>query len=196
MAKVPVMGRVKTRLAREVGGTEAMRFYRHTLSALLDRIGHDPRWQTSLAIAPDSGIGSPVWPPGLRRRAQGSGDLGQRMQRIMDWSEPGPVIIVGTDIPAISATHIAEAFAQLRGASAVLGPAPDGGYWLVGLRRSPRIVQPFRNVRWSSAATLADTAANLAGHTICRAATIADVDDAGELARCRNSFGRRIPPPK
>jgi uncharacterized protein len=194
MAKVPIMGRVKTRLAREVGAVEAVRFYRHTLAAVLARIGRDPRWQTSLSIAPDAGVGRPIWPRGPLRRAQGGGDLGQRMQRIMDWPEPGPLIIVGTDIPEIDASHIADAFAKLRSTGAILGPAPDGGYWLVGLRRSPRILHPFRNVRWSSAATLADTAANLAGHRIGRAATLDDVDNAHELARCRNRFGRRILP--
>ncbi|WP_425283593.1 DUF2064 domain-containing protein [Methyloceanibacter stevinii] len=50
---------------------------------------------------------------------------------------PGPVVLVGSDIPRISRAHIAEAFRLLGNADAVFGPAQDGGYWLVGFKRSP-----------------------------------------------------------
>jgi uncharacterized protein len=194
MAKVPVMGRVKTRLAAEVGATQAVRFYRATLTAVAVRLGRDPRWHTSLAVAPDTGIASPALPRHVPRVAQGGGDLGSRMQRVMDRRERGPLIIVGTDIPAITPAHIAEAFRHLRGRDAVIGPAPDGGYWLVGLRRSPRIPKPFAGVRWSSEATLADTIANLGWSAVGRAAQLADVDNAVELAACRGHFGRIVRP--
>ena len=194
MAKVPVMGRVKTRLAREVGAVEAVRFFRHTVGTVLARVGRDRRWQTSLSVAPDTGIASPFWPRNSIRKRQGSGDLGQRMQRVMDEAGPGPVIIIGTDIPAIKTSHIARAFRLLRGADAVFGAAPDGGYWLVGLRRSPRIRRPFMGVRWSTTTTLTDTTANLTGSHIAVADTLCDVDNAAELAVARNRFGRRILP--
>ena len=194
MAKVPELGRVKTRLARQVGGVEAVRFYRHTLASVLSRVGFDPRWHTSLSVAPDTGITHRIWPRNLRRCAQGAGDLGCRMQRIMQCHPPGPVIIVGTDIPAIRPADIANAFKRLQRADAVFGAAPDGGYWLVGLRRSPRILRPFRDVRWSSPATLSDTTANLTTHAIERAATLSDVDNAEDLATCRGWYGRRILP--
>lgn len=54
MAKAPVLGRVKTRLAREVGAVEAARFYRVALARLLARLGPDPRWLTVVAVAPDT----------------------------------------------------------------------------------------------------------------------------------------------
>lgn len=194
MAKVPAMGRVKTRLARQAGAGEATRFYRHAMASVIGRLGRDPRWRTSLSIAPDSGVGARVWPSHLPRRPQGDGDLGSRMQRIMDRQPPGPLIIIGTDIPAIRPAHIAYAFAVLKGGDAVLGPAVDGGYWLVGLKRSPAILRPFEGVRWSSASTLIDTAANLPGHAIAAAAVLSDVDSVEDLRACRNWFGRRILP--
>jgi uncharacterized protein len=194
MAKVPVMGRVKTRLAREIGAVEAVRFYRHTLAAVLARLGRDARWQTSISIAPDTGIGSATWPLHLRLQRQGGGDLGQRMQRAMSNGGPGPVIIIGTDIPAITPANIAHAFSVLNGHDAVFGAAPDGGYWLAGLRRCPRILSPFGAVRWSSATTLSDTAANLAGRAVGYTATLPDVDNAAEFKRYQNSFGRRVLP--
>ncbi len=194
MAKVPNLGRVKTRLAREVGGVEAVRFYRHTLAAVLGRVGRDRRWRTSLSIAPDTGLDHRAWPRALPRQPQGTGDLAHRMQRIMDRPAPGPLIIIGTDIPAIRPAHIAEAFKLLKRCDAVIGAAPDGGYWLVGLRRSPGILKPFGNVRWSSPMTHADTTANLVGKSVGHAAMLGDVDNAADLAACQSWFGRRVLP--
>ena len=112
----------------------------------------------------------------------------------MDWQGRGPIIIVGTDIPAISPRHIAAAFRALGRSDAVLGPTPDGGYWLVGLKRSPRVPTPFGRVRWSTAHALADTAANLAGQAVATAAVLADVDDARVWAAARGWSGRTVLP--
>jgi uncharacterized protein len=191
MAKAPVAGAVKTRLAREVGVATATRFARHCTAALIARVGCDPRWQTSLWVAPDASATSRHWPRCLARRPQGGGDLGRRMQRILDRSAPGPVVIIGTDIPGITPAHIAQAFRLLGSAGCVFGGAHDGGYWLVGARRRPRTAPPFENVRWSSEHALADTLANLAGKSVGFVAPLSDVDDAAALARCAG-FGRRV----
>lgn len=194
MVKEPVMGRVKTRLAREIGWVEATRFYRGTAHAVVARLSADTRWRTVLAVAPDTAVGSRVWLPHIDRRGQGDGDLARRMQRIMDWRGPGPIVIVGTDIPAIRPAHIAQAFRALGRTDAVLGPAGDGGYWLVGLARVPRVLAPFRSVRWSSAHALADTRRNLDGHDIAEVAQLDDVDDGAAFARVRGFCGRRVLP--
>jgi uncharacterized protein len=197
MVKVPVMGRVKTRLARQVGYGAATAFYRHTAAAVLARLARDPRWQTSLAVAPDAGVRCSAWPCQIRRQPQGTGDLGARMQRIMESCPPGPVIIIGTDIPAIRPAHIARAFRALGRADAVIGPAPDGGYWLVGLKRCPRVLSAFRNVRWSSAETRADTAANLIASRVALTDVLRDVDNAEDLRLTRGYQGRRtLPSPR
>lgn len=194
MAKEPVLGRVKTRLAREIGAVEALRFYRHTLKSVVRRVAADRRWQTVLAVAPDAAMSSRAWPRGVLRVPQGGGDLGRRMQRLMELPGGGPTIIVGTDIPAITPARIAAASRKLRGATAVLGAAADGGYWLVGLSRTPRIERPFDDVRWSSRWALADTARNLGGRRVAAAAELGDVDDAESHASCRAWFGRRVLP--
>jgi rSAM/selenodomain-associated transferase 1 len=194
LAKAPVAGAVKTRLAREVGVTRATRFARAATAALLARIGADPRWQTVVAIAPDTATASGWWPHRLSRMPQGGGDLGQRMQRIFDSLPPGPALIVGTDVPGIAPAHIAQAFRLLGAHDSVFGPAADGGYWLVGLKRRPRRLSIFAHVRWSSPHALADTLANLRGRTVALAATLSDVDDAEALARNAARFGRRVPP--
>jgi rSAM/selenodomain-associated transferase 1 len=192
MAKLPVAGGVKTRLAREIGVARATGFARHAAAALLQRVGFDRRWQTMLAVAPDYGVHSRAWPHGLARLPQGGGDLGARMQRIFDRGPAGPMLIVGTDVPDIRPAHIAEAFRVLGRHDVVLGPATDGGYWLVGLRRHPRVLRPFAGVRWSSPHALADTLANLKGHALAFVATLRDVDSASDLRLNAASLGRRV----
>ena len=176
MAKSPDMGRVKRRLARGIGGSAATRFYRSCLAHTLLRLAPDPRWRTVLAVDPGRDVTTRFAP--LRKRVvvvpQGEGDLGARMQRLFKRLPPGPTLVVGSDIPAIRPVHIAEAFRLLAGADAVLGPAQDGGYWLVGLKR--RVPTPFAGVRWSGPHALADTLANLKDKRVAVAAPLSDVD--------------------
>jgi rSAM/selenodomain-associated transferase 1 len=194
MARAPVAGRVKTRLAAEVGVATAVRFARHSLASLLQRVAIDARWSTILAVTPDGFARSRLLaiPRGVSAVPQGGGDLGLRMQRLFDRAPLGPVVIVGTDVPDIAPAHIAAAFRLLGRHDAVFGPALDGGYWLVGLKRRPRVLRPFRGVRWSTAHALADTLANLRGRSVAMVATHRDVDTPADLARCAGAFGRRV----
>src|SRR5262252_6475758 len=193
MAKAPVAGAVKTRLARVLGVVEATRFARQATVALLQRLAPDPRWQTILAVTPDVAVSSRCWPRGVIRVCQGNGDLGSRMQRIMDMLPPGPVAIIGTDIPSVTAAHIGRAFRRLGRDQAVFGRAIDGGYWLVGMRRRPRVLQAFANVRWSSEHALSDTLARLRNVSVGFVATLPDVDEAGAFRAAAGQFGRRVP---
>jgi rSAM/selenodomain-associated transferase 1 len=197
MAKAPVAGRVKTRIANELGTAAAVRFARHSAGALLQRVAADPRWSTTLAIAPDRAASGRFWPHRVAAGPQGGGDLGARMQRLLERAPPGPAVIVGTDVPLIARAHIAKAFRLLGRHDAVFGPAEDGGYWLVGVRRRPRLLRPFGGVRWSTAHALADTLANLRSLSVAVALlpTLFDVDTAGDLARCAPYFGRRVRAP-
>lgn len=192
MAKAPVAGRVKTRLARDLGVATATRFARHSLPALLARVTHPGAWQTIVALDTATGMSQPVLPAAVSRMGQGRGDLGQRMHRIMMLAPPGPVVIIGTDVPATERRHIARAFRLLGGCDAVFGPASDGGYWLVGLRRRPKFCAPFRGVRWSTQHALADTLANLRGLSIGWLPTLSDIDTGADLAAAGGKFGRRV----
>ncbi len=195
MAKVPIAGRVKTRLARRIGVAEAVRFYRATACAVLGRLSRQPFWETIIAVAPDTGVGARVWPRGVTLLRQGRGDIGVRMQRPMRLLPPGPVCVVGTDVPGIEVEHIRRAFRLIGSRDAVFGPAGDGGFWLVGLRRRPRVLDPYAGgVRWSHTETLADVRRNLAGHPIGLTQCLHDVDEPEDLARQQGAYGRRIRP--
>jgi len=184
-AKAPRLGRVKSRLAGDIGVVAAWVFYRRTLAAVLRRLSGRGRWRGWIAATPDVWAARGAqWPAGWTVIPQGGGDLGERMDRAMRALPPGPVVIVGTDIPGLSRRHVEAAFRALGRHDAVFGPAADGGYWLVGLRRTPAVPRLFVGVRWSSEHALADSLANLGSrHTVARLDVLEDVDDGAALVR-------------
>ncbi|MDH3335539.1 MAG: glycosyltransferase [Rhodospirillaceae bacterium] len=159
MAKEPRIGLVKSRLASEIGIINAWNFYRFNLARITNRL-LDDRWHCWIAITPDSATKKrAIKTDGWKQIAQGTGDLGRRMLAPMQTLPPGPVVIIGSDIPDINKQHINDAFRLLGKADMVFGPSADGGYWLVGQRRRPVLLNPFNNVRWSSENALDDTLA-------------------------------------
>ncbi len=192
MAKEPVAGRVKTRLARDVGAVQATRFFRTNLAVTVRRLGCDRRWQTILAVAPDAALKSSMLPAGPLRMSQGGGDLGVRLGHIFSAAPAGPLVIIGADIPNINARDIAAAFAGLRGADVVFGPSSDGGYWLVGLSARARRSANFAGIRWSTAFALADSKAALLAFRVSEITSKDDVDDGAGLARFTPCAGRLI----
>ena len=187
-ARAPRLGRVKTRLASGVGRVSACAFYRRNLVETCRRLGADSRWRTLVAVTPD-GARVPEAAPGAVLD-QGFGDLGARMQRVFDTLSPGPVVIIGSDIPGIARQDIATAFRTLGKADAVMGPSSDGGYWLIGLKRRPRTPKIFGNVRWSAPETGRDTLSRLTmqGLSVGFVRELDDVDNAEDY----RSFRRGI----
>ncbi len=190
MAKEPRMGRVKTRLASEVGLINAWRFYHFNLARTANAL-RDDRWHCWLSITPDRAVAKRgIWPRGWKRIKQGSGDLGARMLGPMKTLPTGPVVIIGSDVPDITKAHINAAFRSLGANDMTLGPAPDGGYWMVGQRRRPVTIDPFKNARWSTAHALDDTLAGaLASPRRIRIAlldTLSDVDNKNDYLNWKN----------
>ena len=181
-ARRPRLGVGKRRLAADVGDVEAVRFARHALDRLTRTLGRDPRWRLWLAVAPDRPLdwvrtGTPL--------PQGPGDLGERLTRVIQSLPPGPVVILGSDTPTVTRADVAAAFHALGSSRAVFGPATDGGYWLIGLRRGPGERLPFEGVRWSTSDALSDTLANLEGSSVAILREQEDVDDGPALKRYR-----------
>ncbi|MGE0723342.1 MAG: TIGR04282 family arsenosugar biosynthesis glycosyltransferase [Alphaproteobacteria bacterium] len=184
--RAPSLGRGKRRLARDIGAVPALAFQRTQVACLLRRLGRDPRWRTMLAVTPDDAVRR-RWPIRLPAVAQGRGDLGARMARALATPPPGAVVLIGADIPSVTRADVWSAFRTLGDRDLVLGPARDGGYWLIGMRRTPRPPpRDFGKVRWSSRHALADTLANLGpGRRVAMAATREDIDDGAAWRRWR-----------
>jgi rSAM/selenodomain-associated transferase 1 len=108
---------------------------------------------------------------------QGEGDLGERLARA---AADLPVLLLGADIPGLEAYHLHAAVAALATAPAVIGPAEDGGYWLLGL--AVPAPQVFADIRWGTETVFADTIARLCPPPIILAC-LADLDRPEDLAR-------------
>lgn len=181
MVKEPHPGRVKTRLGAGLGMVGAAWWYRHQVARLLREIA-DARWELVLAVAPDAeGLDSRVWPAHVARVAQGNGDLGARMGRLLRGMPGDRVCIIGSDIPGVCKRHVARGFAALGGADAVLGPSEDGGYWLIGVKPWRAPAGLFDGVRWSTEYTLRDTERSLGGRSVAQVDMLRDVDTVDDL---------------
>lgn len=189
MARVPRLRQGKRRLARDLGELATWRFQRRQLDGLLRRLNRPGCWRLWLCLTPDhlAWPGNISLPRETEILRQGRGDLGQRMARPFHRLPPGPLVMIGADIPGIRADDIRQAFRSLGRRPWVFGPADDGGYWLIGARRRPATPTamrlPFDGVRWGSRHALADTLANLTPgeHALLR--ELIDVDTAADLAR-------------
>ena len=177
-ARAPRYGAVKTRLARDIGTAETLRFYRNTLSNLVRVMSRDTRFDTVIAVTPDTAANAPgCWPPGARIATQGAGDLGRRMIRALRSAGARPAVVIGSDIPNLGAAHIDRAFRALGEAPVVLGPARDGGYWLIGARHPLRLApNVLDGVRWSGPDATADSVARL-GRVAILDTVLDDIDD-------------------
>jgi rSAM/selenodomain-associated transferase 1 len=150
---------VKTRLAAEVGPEEAADIYRSLGRRVVDQLRGGPWRSLVFHDPPGSGGAVEEWlgPEGLAFRPQAPGELGERLQAAFQeaFREAEEVVVVGTDAPGVNEALVQEAFRRLGREELVLGPATDGGYYLLGLARpAPEL---FDGVPWSTDAVLEET---------------------------------------
>ena len=190
-AKRPVPGAVKTRLAAAIGDEAAARFYEVSLRTLLARlrglnlrrvIAHAGNSEADLAWFQQF-EGYELWP-------QPDGDLGQKLTAWFDFAcaTDGRVLVIGSDSPTLPLQYILDAITALDTADCVIGPALDGGYYLLGLRRP--VPELFTGITWSSPLVLAQTCAR----TVQQGLMVAllpywnDVDDMDDLVTLRDQL--------
>ena len=183
MAKAPVPGAVKTRLAPALGADGAARLAQRMLDHALDQARGAGLGEVVLACAPDTthaAFARQAALGGVRLVAQGEGDLGARMLR--QFTPDPPVLVIGTDAPALDAALLRRAAAALAQADAVFVPTADGGYALIGLRRPQPAL--FDAMPWSTARVMALTRERLAlaGLRHVELPTIHDIDEPADLA--------------
>ncbi len=138
LARAPRLGRVKTRLAADVGDQRALEIYRRLGSGVVRQIA--PVASITVWFDPPDALDEMrAWLGDCTYRPQPEGDLGVRLAHAFAEhfaNNPGePAVAVGTDAPGVDAGVIAEASRALRGAEVVIGPASDGGYYLIGRAR-------------------------------------------------------------
>ena len=178
-ARAPVRGRVKTRLARDIGADAALAAYRELLEQTLARLAPGQG-----AFAPELWLdGAPAdlpQPPPMPVHAQPPGDLGQRMAAAF---ECGVAAVVGSDIPELTAGYVEDALAALDDADVVLGPAADGGYCLIALRAPRRAL--FEGIPWSTPGVLQATLAAARDLRVALRPMLRDIDDGEDFRRWR-----------
>ncbi len=180
-AKAPVLGRAKTRLAKDIGFVHAKRLYRAMTGRILRNI-QDPRWDIVLAVTPNSALNQVKDWHGYVQIPQARGDLSPRLGQVFA-SYNGPIVVIGTDSPQVNSQDISNAVQALKSHKAVFGPASDGGFWLMAMK-GPMSPSIFDNVRWSSADTLSDLSKNISGK-ILKLRTLTDIDDLDALQKVR-----------
>ena len=176
--KNPRLGKVKTRLAATLGDVEALRIYRILLektraAALAVRASRWLFYSEEVEREDDWAAAS------FEKKVQCPGDLGARMEdafRQAFAAGATQALIIGSDCPGLDGALLRQAFEQLAHSDFVLGPTPDGGYYLLGMRRFEPSV--FRNIAWSTDAVRPGTLAAISagGWTCAELPILSDID--------------------
>lgn len=180
---------MKTRLAATIGPAAALAVYQelleHTqrITAKLAEV-HKTVW---LAEPATTATAPYAW-PGFEQAEQPPGDLGQRMQTAFARAfsqAAAAVVIIGTDCPGLTTEHLSAAFQALTTHDVVIGPATDGGYYLLGMRQL--YADLFQNKSWSTDAVCSATLADAARLQlqVAQLPILRDVDTADDLAAWR-----------
>jgi rSAM/selenodomain-associated transferase 1 len=183
----PEPGTTKTRLIPALGAEGAAAFYREMAERVADVVRLSIRSQAPIAyFTPAERVRDvAAWlGPAFAPLPQPSGDLGERLIRGFDHAfatGADRVLAIGTDCVEMTPDHLREAFEGLRDHDAVVGPATDGGYWVIGLARP--IPEVFADVPWSTARTCEVTLERLAaaGASVRLLPTLSDVDRPADL---------------
>lgn len=176
-ARWPEPGRVKTRLAQVYGDEGAAAIYRRLLDHTLE-VARASGLRVELRVT-----GATVesfrshFGDDIAIAEQGDGDLGARLARV----DP-PALVIGSDLPGLTSDLLREAASELASSEVVIGPARDGGYWLIGFRGPCPWL--FDDMAWSTPQVLPETLARCTARGIAPALLpeLADVDEPADLA--------------
>lgn len=193
-AKAPVPGQVKTRLIPALGAAGAASLARYLLNRTLYKVQAAAVGPVELCMSP--GADGPEWgridlPLGVLTSEQGEGDLGARMARAA-WrvlASGERVLLIGADCPALSERHLHSAARALDDHDAVLHPALDGGYVLLGLRAFHPWL--FDDMPWSTRTVAGLTLARLRtlDWRVRLGETLPDIDEPTDLAHLPAELG-------
>ncbi|UFS72467.1 TIGR04282 family arsenosugar biosynthesis glycosyltransferase [Geomonas sp. RF6] len=156
-AKAPVPGAVKTRLSPQLTSSESAELYRCMLLDTVQRVSLLP-WDPFIFYEGERAFFEGAC-PGIPLLPQVEAGLGERMAAAVESTLAlgyGASMVIGTDVPDLPLSYLEEGVRLLKsGADVVFGPAADGGYYLVGLKRVERAI--FQGIRWSTSSVLAES---------------------------------------
>ena len=172
----PELGKVKTRLAKTIGNPSALTIYKKLLKhteSVLRPLTCDKAVYYSVKIREND-----IWDSNIYQKHQQNGkDLGERMANAFKngfKNEYQKIIIVGSDLYDLKTEHINQAFEALKNNDVVLGPAEDGGYYLLGMKQFyPKL---FQNKNWGTSSVLKETLDNLEQENVFLLETLNDID--------------------
>lgn len=200
-AKAPQPGKVKTRLIPALGAQGAANLASKFLLNMAQQAVAAAIGPVEVSASPDPNTSD--WrpmrsvadmPPVLAWSAQGEGDLGERLHRVVDrviaageW-----VLLVGADCPALTPDVLRESASLLKTYDAVMIPATDGGYVLLGLRRSAAAL--FQGMSWSTDTVAEETRHRLSqlGMAYAELAALHDIDEPQDLAYLPEGFRQEV----
>lgn len=191
-AKVPRAGQVKTRLAKAIGAEEAARVYGEWLQDAVVRLHRARLAPIELWVTPDTRhplFRQLVDTIGIELHTQPDGDLGQRMHRVMlhALARCESAVLIGSDCPVMQPDYVQRALAVMEaGVDTVLGPAEDGGYVLLGLRKV--VAELFAGIPWSTGYVLKATRGQLRAvrrNSWAELETLWDIDRVEDYERWR-----------
>ena len=195
MAKAPMAGHVKTRLVPPLTREEAAELYRCLLLDKIRQVGTLSGVDPYLAYTPPEARAqmASLAPQDFTLIPQAGSDLGDRLHRLsavlLDGGHPG-VIIIDSDTPTLPSTYLLDALDRIQNESTdlVLGPAEDGGYYLIGLKRPCRSL--FDSIPWSGPSVLSETLRRASAQRleVATLPTWFDVDTPSDLLRLRNDL--------
>jgi len=192
-ARYPFTGPVKTRLAAGIGAGNARRLYYCFLKDIFAQLEQlDPGVELFVFFAPAAAAPEfrDLFGGGFACLPQEGGTLGERMQnafREVFKRGIARAVVIGSDLPGLGAAELKDAFARLRREPAVIGPALDGGYYLLGLNREVYSSRVFEDISWSSPAVFPGTMQRF-GELGVKPAVLGPMADIDDLADLKNFY--------
>jgi len=185
--KYPEPGKVKTRIARELGAERAAHIYSQMAKRIIGKVWRPDAYRAVIFFDPqyrEMDVRSWLGIDNVSYAPQSTGTIGDKMSNAFErvFSEgAGKAVLIGTDVPEITADIVITACGMLNDTDVVLGPSYDGGYYLIGLRRFEPAL--FRDIDWGTATVFDRTLNRIIEKNLSHKSldTLKDVDTAGDI---------------